>query len=1311
MESFRQNQLECIKAIDKHLLDHDRALIKMFCGSGKSLIIYNCIMKYSINLSVIVVPSINLITQFNKNYLSAINNNYKLLTICSKNELDNNYSFTTDENTIKKFLKNKNNKIILITYQSLKILFDVIKNNSFIIDILCFDEAHHILGDGMKNILFKQSYLDDEDSDDENSDEDENEDENEDYNYDEDIDEYNENNFLTEYVKKTLFFTATPKNSNGIKMYEPIIGIEINDEIYEFTDDNNSVILDKVHCGDTIYEYMHLNGVNDNILNDFNVRVDLYTENTDKSIFEAISRSIIETGNNRVLTFHSRSEISSEINSDVLTFIKKSNVELFKQCFSNILKNEFPNLINKYKKITFTGITSKTKDKINILNEFDNTEDNEIYILASCKTIGEGIDTKNANMLVFVDPKQSFIEIIQNIGRICRKNVNTKNLATVLIPCYIDVSKYKNSTTSDEKDKIIRSEMSKTGNFNGILNVLSALRLEDPYIFELCLKYPEIYTEKEINDNLKKNGLSCLNQTYNATELFNEYDLKFSNNKTEIENFTKLSKKIDKNIQIINDKILLDDIYIDNGHKLTECFIKKDDNLYCKTKGNLTNKLKKPNRNIKPFVHANDEIKVLWNIDSDLNLNKKIFGGYIKSTVIIDNEEQWKEKLNKLKDYIDTNNKRPSIHDKNKEIKTIGSWLSRQMCTYKKKVHLMKGNKIRKLWEDFINDDKYKKYFETTEQIWKNKLNEVKRYIDTNNKRPSTVDKNQEIKIIGIWLNVQKTNYDKNKYIIKDESIRKLWKDFINDDKYKKYLSNKQLWINKLNEVKNYINENNKRPSREDKKQEIKILSQWLSGQKKNYDKNEQIMKDESIRKLWEDFINDIKYKKYFENNEQIWINKLNEIKNYINENNKRPSSEDKNHEIKILGNWLIEQKKNYNKNEQIMKNESIKKLWEDFINDDKYKKYFKINKQLWKNKLNEVKNYIDLNNKLPSQRDKNQEIKILGNWLHKQTTNYNKNKNIMKDESIRKLWTDFIDDNKYKKYFESNEQMWTNKLNEIKKYINENNKLPSTVDKNQEIKIIGNWLNNQKTNYDKNEQIMKEEQIRKLYEDFINDVKYKKYFDKIVKKSTTINIPKEEKNIISNKTRILSDYQEITKKMSIQNSKTTNQMFKDDNTLWQEYHDNRDHSFKGYDNQDEIPVNKIIAYLKTKITRKLNILDLGCGRNLIKKHFISNNNFNIKGYDHISCNDSFSCDISNLPEENETIDICIYSQSLMGSNWKDYIIEAKRILKYNGEMIISESVERYDIIVEYIKSLQLHIKKTDYIETNRWFYIFVIND
>ena len=129
---------------------------------------------------------------------------------------------------------------------------------------------------------------------------------------------------------------------------------------------------------------------------------------------------------------------------------------------------------------------------------------------------------------------------------------------------------------------------------------------------------------------------------------------------------------------------------------------------------------------------------------------------------------------------------------------------------------------------------------------------------------------------------------------------------------------------------------------------------------------------------------------------------------------------------------------------------------------------------------------------------------------------------------------------------------------------------------------------------------------------------------------------------------------------------------------------------------------------MEQKINYKLKILDLGCGCNKIKDHFI-NTKLNIIGYDYISYNESIECDLSNLPDENESIDICIFSQSLMGYNWRKYIDEAFRVLRYNGEIIIAESSKRYHEIKNYIQNYK--IKYEDYNETNRWFYLHLIND
>jgi predicted phage gp36 major capsid-like protein len=93
-------------------------------------------------------------------------------------------------------------------------------------------------------------------------------------------------------------------------------------------------------------------------------------------------------------------------------------------------------------------------------------------------------------------------------------------------------------------------------------------------------------------------------------------------------------------------------------------------------------------------------------------------------------------------------------------------------------------------------------------------------------------------------------------------------------------------------------------------------------------------MNDE-IRKLWEEFTEE--YKEYLKSNEEIWKDNLDKLKQYINENNIRPSYSSNNNEIKRLGNWIQTQQTNYKKDTM---NDEIRKLWEEFIKE--YNEYFK---------------------------------------------------------------------------------------------------------------------------------------------------------------------------------------------------------------------------------------------------------------------------------------------------------------------------------------------------------------------------------
>jgi hypothetical protein len=400
------------------------------------------------------------------------------------------------------------------------------------------------------------------------------------------------------------------------------------------------------------------------------------------------------------------------------------------------------------------------------------------------------------------------------------------------------------------------------------------------------------------------------------------------------------------------------------------------------------------------------------------------------------------------------------------------------------------------------------------------------------------------------------------------------------------------------------------------------------------------------------------------------------------------------------------------------MNNLELRQAWESFTNDPNYSKYFISKYEIWHTVLSQVKSYIDTNNKRPGGKDKDATIKALGGWIGNQLKNYEGSEKNMKNKDIREAWESFINDPKYSKYFISNEEVWYEKLTASKNHMDIHEKRPSHGDKDATIKVLGAWITNQLINYKQQTHIMANPEIRKAWEDFTTDPKYSKYFNtdhKPAPKSTTIKpkIKTIEEAIketeVQRVQRQQSEYQELTKKMATQKSETTNQMFTTTPSLWHSYHDSRDFSFKGYDKQDEIPLNKIIKKLETKHKHKLNILDLGCGRNLIQEHFKDNKKFTVTGYDYVSYNGSKVADISQLPEEDESINICVYSQALMGSNWKDYLAEGYRVLVYNGEMIISESIERYDQVKDHLEAIGMRIIDPEYSETNRWFYMYAI--
>ena len=118
-------------------------------------------------------------------------------------------------------------------------------------------------------------------------------------------------------------------------------------------------------------------------------------------------------------------------------------------------------------------------------------------------------------------------------------------------------------------------------------------------------------------------------------------------------------------------------------------------------------------------------------------------------------------------------------------------------------------------------------------------------------------------------------------------------------------------------------------------------MSLWISDQNKNYKRHRKIMKYKYIRIIWKNFINDKEYNKYFTNIKTTWRNNLDKVKQYICINNKKPSISDKSEYVIQLARWIYSQQRNFKNKNYNMKNPIFYNKWVEFINDDKYKKYF----------------------------------------------------------------------------------------------------------------------------------------------------------------------------------------------------------------------------------------------------------------------------------------------------------------------------------------------------------------------------------
>lgn len=197
------------------------------------------------------------------------------------------------------------------------------------------------------------------------------------------------------------------------------------------------------------------------------------------------------------------------------------------------------------------------------------------------------------------------------------------------------------------------------------------------------------------------------------------------------------------------------------------------------------------------------------------------------------------------------------------------------------------------------------------------------------------------------------------------------------------------------------------------------------------------------------------------------------------------------------------------------------------------------------------------------------------------------------------------------------------------------------------------------------------------------------------------VPLPKETTQIIQ---RRFGDLSVMNSRINTAYSKTTNERLKENPEEWYLYHTLYREARKAW---AEIPFEKISKSLKKRPDWVIG--DFGCGEAKLAE-ILPNK---VHSFDHVAINEKVTaCDMTYTPLEDATLDVAVFSLSLMGLNYSEYLKEANRTLKFGGLLKIAEPISRWQDKREELLSNIVNagfLLVGEVIESNQFLYIDAI--
>jgi superfamily II DNA or RNA helicase len=430
-------QVQALSDIAATFETNSRATVVMACGTGKTLLALWAAEQAKPKSVLVLLPSLSLVQQTVREWTrhTSLGSRFAYICVCSDDSVskddeleldvtDLGFRVDTDPATVRAFLEHPADvvKVVFSTYQSSEVVSEGSKGLAPF-DIAIFDEAHKTTG--LAGGQFGRALSDDHIR-----------------------------------IQKRLFLTATPRHFDirSKRDEDGEFKVQSMDDVAVYGPRAHTLSFHAAAEKGIICKYKVIISITDKeIVDDFVRKHGITLVEGDEigarwvSNLVALKQAIEQTGATKAITFHSRVALAQEFASDT--------------------PRGLGHYIDDFQ-IRHVNGKQNSADRAELIRAF---ADAPKSVITNARCLTEGVDIPAVDMVAFIDPRQSRVDIAQAVGRAMRKprGPTTKTVGYVFVPLFCGM------------DGESIEEAIKTEKFEAVADVLNALQEHDEELVDI----------------------------------------------------------------------------------------------------------------------------------------------------------------------------------------------------------------------------------------------------------------------------------------------------------------------------------------------------------------------------------------------------------------------------------------------------------------------------------------------------------------------------------------------------------------------------------------------------------------------------------------------------------------------------------------------------------------------------------------------------------------------------------------------------------------------------------------------------------